>query len=164
MPSIAWQEWQKDRMVRLQHIDLQCAASLAAVPPLLQLIEENLRGYVVLLSAQFQGFCRDLYTECAQIIASKVRKSLKLLIQDQFSAHRMLDHGNPTLENLKKDFNRFSLKLPTLLAGDPANALRLQHLAILNQWRNVAAHQGTVLPYPGGPLVSSLVASLAKFV
>ena len=47
--------------------------------------EELLRGYVVLLSAHFQGFCRELCVECAQIVASKVRASLRLLIERQFA-------------------------------------------------------------------------------
>ena len=37
------------------------------------------------------------------------------------------------------------------LDADPANTPRRHDLAVLNQWRNVAAHQGTTLP-PGGPL------------
>ncbi len=142
MPSASLFQWQTNRMPRLQQIDLQCAATLAAVPPNPHLIDENLRGYVVLLSAHFQGFCRDLCTESAQIIASKVRPRLQLLIQDQFSAHRSLDRGNPSLENLRKDFNRFGFTLD--LAADPVNRPRLQDLAALNRWRNVAAHQGTI--------------------
>ncbi|MGH7169053.1 MAG: hypothetical protein ACRELG_02085 [Gemmataceae bacterium] len=56
MPSASLLLWQNDRMPRLQQVDLQCAASLAAVPPNAHLIDENLRGYVVLLSAHFQGW------------------------------------------------------------------------------------------------------------
>src|SRR5437763_11893114 len=112
-------------MPRLQHIETQCAASLAAVPLNAHLVDENLRGYAVLLSAHFQGFCRDLYTESAQIIVSKVRLSLRALIQRQFSAHRRLDHGNPNFENLQKDFKRFDISIGPLLAKDSANAMRL---------------------------------------
>ena len=144
MPSASLLHWQNDRMPRLQQVDLQCAASLAVVPPNPHLIDENLRGYVVLLSGHFQGFCRDLCTEAAVVIASKVRSSLRLLIQDQFTAIRQLDHGNPSLQNLKKDFKRFGFALD--LTVDPANAGRLADLSALNQWRNVAAHQGTTLP------------------
>jgi len=50
------------------------------------LCEENLRGAIMLLSAHFQGFCRDLYTESVQIIVSRVRASLQILIQDQFKS------------------------------------------------------------------------------
>ncbi|HTU18102.1 MAG TPA: HEPN domain-containing protein [Gemmataceae bacterium] len=144
MPSLSLLHWQNDRMPRLQQVDLQCAASLAVVPPNPHLIEENLRGYVVLLSAHFQGFCRDLCTEAAVVIASKVRPSLRLLIQDQFTANRKLDRGNPTHEHLKEDFERFGFALD--LRVDPANRPRLDDLSALNKWRNVAAHQGKTLP------------------
>jgi hypothetical protein len=143
MPSVSLLQWQNDRMPRLTEVDIQCAASLALVRPQPNLIEENLRGYALLLSAHFQGFCRDLYTECAQIIVLKVRASLQALIQAQFTAHRKLDHGNPTLQNLRGDFERFGFTLD-LAAADPANPARLTDLGELNRWRNVAAHQGIV--------------------
>jgi hypothetical protein len=144
VPSASLLHWQNDRMPRLQEFDLQCAASLMATPPNARLIEENLRGYVVLLSAHFQGFCRDLYTEATQVIALRVRSGFRLIIREQFSAHRKLDSGNPTHDHLKEDFNRFGFRLD--LAIDPANTPRLAHLSALNKWRNVAAHQGTKIP------------------
>jgi hypothetical protein len=116
---------------------------LVLVPAQPNLVDENLRGYVLLLSAHFQGYCRDLYTECAQLIVSRVRTRLQVLIQAQFIAHRKLDHGNPNVQNLKEDFERFGFTLD-LAAADPANPVRLTHLGQLNRWRNVAAHHGTV--------------------
>jgi hypothetical protein len=138
-------------MPRLGEVDAQCAASLALVPPQPNLVEENLRGYVLLLSAHFRGFCRDLYTECAQIIVSRIRGTLQRLIQVQFTTHLKLDHGNPNLQNLKEDFERFGFILD-LPAADPANSARLQELAALNRWRNLAAHYGTV-PAGTPPLI-----------
>src|SRR5438445_3752439 len=130
MPSASLLRWQNDRMPRLTEIDIQCAASLAHAPPRHDLVEENLRAYVLLLSAHFQGFCRDLYTECAQIIVSRVRPTLRALVQAQFTAHRRLDHGNPNLQNLKEDFERFGFTL-NLAAADPANQARLIQLGLL---------------------------------
>jgi hypothetical protein len=149
MPSASLQRWQNDRMLNLTEIDTQCAASPALVPANPRLVDENLRGYVLLLSAHFQGFCRDLYTECAQIIVSKVRPKLQPLIQSQFAAHLRLDHGNPNLKSLKEDFERFGTAF-NLATADPANQARLANLSRLNDWRNVAAHQGN-LP-TGAPL------------
>jgi hypothetical protein len=134
-------------MPRLTAIDAQCAASLALAPPQPNLVEENRRSYVLLLSAHFQGFCRNLYAECAQVIVSRIRPTLRALMQAQFTAHRRLDHGNPNVENLKGDFERFGFTLD-LAAADPANAVRLTHLAELKRWRNVAAHHGIA---PAGP-------------
>src|SRR5258708_2417048 len=117
MPSASLLHWRNDRMPRLGEIDAQCAASLVRTPPQPNLVEENLRGYVLLFSAHFQGICRDLHTECAQVIVSRVRASLQTLIQAQFRAHRRLDHGNPTLQNLREDFERFGFGLD-LAAAD----------------------------------------------
>ena len=145
MPSASLLRWQTDRMPRLAEFDQQCAASLALAPANHRLVEENVRGYIVLLSAHFQGFCRDLYTESAQVIASKVRATLRALFQQQFTARIALDFGNPNIDNLKRDFGRFGFKL-NLTAADSANHLRLKHLSKLNEFRNIAAHHGTVPP------------------
>jgi hypothetical protein len=128
-------------MPRLGEVDAQCAASLVLVPPQPNLVDENLRAYVLLLSAHFQGFCRELYTECALIIVSKVRPTLRMLIGRQFTAGRKLDHGNPNVKNMRDDFERFGFTLD-LNAADPANPPRVTHLGELNKWRNVAAHHG----------------------
>src|SRR5262249_12423404 len=107
MPSASLLMWQNVRLPNLAHIDAQCVACLALAPPNPALVDENLRGYVLLLSAHFQGFCRDLYAECAQIVVSKTRVTLQPLIQAQFTRNLKLDRGNPNLENLKEDFSRF---------------------------------------------------------
>jgi hypothetical protein len=145
VPSASLNRWRNDRCVRLNEIGAQCAACDGAVPPNLNLIDENFRGFILLLSAHFQGYCRDLYTECAQIIASKVRPALQVLVQQQFTANRKLDRGNPNIENLKADFNRFGFNL-AMTSHDRANQARLAHLKELNEWRNVAAHHGVVPP------------------
>jgi hypothetical protein len=145
MPSVALQDWQNERLVRLNEINAQLAASHALTPPNTHLSEENLRGYIVLLSAHFQGFCRDLYTESATAIAIKVRASLRALVQAQFTSNAAIDHGNPNLQNLKKDFERFGLMLD-LAAADPQNPARLHDLSELNRWRNIVAHYGVIPP------------------
>ena len=143
MPSASLLNWQNERMNRLTDFDAQCAACLAVVPPNLRLLDEDLRGYALLLSAHFQGYCRDLYSECAEIVVSRVRASLQLLIQEQFTYGRKLDHGNPNLDSIREDFKRFGFRLD-FVAADPANAGHISNLARLNKWRNVAAHHGTI--------------------
>lgn len=148
MSSASLQNWRTDRMLSLQEVDTQCAASQAVTPPNPRLHEENLRGYVMLLSAHFQGFCRDLYTECAQTVAGTLPPPLQVMIQTQFMAGLALDRGNPNRDNIRKDFDRFGIPLD-LTTADPANLGRLRDLERLNRWRNIAAHH-TVVP-PGGP-------------
>lgn len=143
MPSASLLQWRNERMPRLHEVDLQCAAVVGAPVPNPRLIDENLRGYVLLLSAHFQGYCRDLYTECAQVVVSKLRPTLQPLIQAQFTAQRALAHGNPNLQNIRADFQRFGSTLD-LIAAHPANTARITHLGFLNTWRNAAAHHGTI--------------------
>jgi 5-formaminoimidazole-4-carboxamide-1-beta-D-ribofuranosyl 5'-monophosphate synthetase len=46
--------------------------------------------------------------------------------------------GNPNIDNIAKDFDRFGFDLRAEINADPANAIRQQHLATLNlsaTWR-----------------------------
>jgi hypothetical protein len=156
MPSASLVSWQTVRVPSLAHFDTQCAVSIAAAPPNPALVDENLRAYVLLLSAHFQGFCRDLHTECAQIIASKVRPSLQVLFQAQFSARRELDRGNANFGNIVKDFSRFGFAAKPALNGLPGAVALKRDLHDLNEWRNVAAHHNAVLP-SGGPLRIAMI-------
>ena len=79
MASASLTCWQNDRMPRLNDVDAHCAAVLALAPMSTTFLDETLRGYVLHLSAHFQGFCRDLYTECPQIwIAALLRVTKEL--------------------------------------------------------------------------------------
>lgn len=157
MPSNALLRWQTDRVPRLSAVEAQCAATLAVVPPT-TLADENLRGFVVLLSAHFQGFCRDLYSESSQVIAAAVPPTVQPIAQRQFAAALRLAHNNPTLDTLKADFGRFGFDLPTELNAVAVPPIELNHLALLSRWRNDVAHHGVTAP-PGGPLSPAMVRS-----
>jgi hypothetical protein len=142
-------------MPRLEEVEAHCAAVLASVPPNPTFLDETLRGFVLHLSAHFQGFCRDLYTECSQIWIAAIPASFQATAQAQFSAHLALEKGNPSYNNIKRDFNRFGFLL-NLQAAHPAGPQRITALGHLNDWRNRAAHQGTQ-PLGGGvPAVLTL--------
>jgi len=167
VPSAALTRWQNDRMARLGHTDAHCAAlftpPLAAAPPLAlaappappPLAQESLQGYVMLVSGHFQGFCRDLYTECAQLCAAAVPASMRTTIQAQFAAGLALNAGNPSTENIRKDFERFSFLLD-LEGAAPGNPQRVTQLGHLNFWRNHVAHQRATPPPAGVPAVLTL--------
>jgi hypothetical protein len=53
-----------------------------------------------------------------------------------------LEKGNPTYDNIKRDFDRFGFRLD-LQAAHAAGPRRITDLGHLNAWRNRAAHQGT---------------------
>lgn len=139
MPSVALVQWQNDRVQRLNEVEAHCAAVAALVPPSPAFLDETLRGFVLHLSAHFQGFCRDLYTECSQICISAMPLGLQPTAQLQFLAHLAIENGNPNHANLKRDFGRFGFSL-NLHATNPHQLTDLGHL---NAWRNKAAHQGS---------------------
>jgi hypothetical protein len=148
VPSAALIRWLNDRSPRLNEVEVHCAAVLALVPPNPTFLDETLRGFVLHLSAHFQGFCRDLYTECSQIWIAAIPTGLKATAQTQFSAQLALAKGNPTYDNIKRDFNRFGFLL-NLQTTHPAGPQQVTNLGHLNDWRNKAAHQGTQ-PLGGG--------------
>lgn len=140
MPSASLQRWQTDRLPSLAEIDTQCAASLALFRPSPSLIDENLRGCVLVPSAHFQGFCRAFYSECTMIVVTKVRPALQVLIQTQSGAHPKLDHGNSNAQNSEEDFERFNFTLD-LGAADPENpAPETGHRGAASQLRDWRWH------------------------
>ncbi len=109
--SLLYLYWQNERTPRLAEVDQHCATVAALTPPSPKFLEESLRGFVLHLSAHFQGFCRDLYTECSQIWISVLPAGLQATAQAQFSAQLALEKGNPSNDNIKRDFNRFGFLL-----------------------------------------------------
>ncbi len=155
MPSAALKNWRNDRMQRLAEIDAQCIAAAFAGPSSPFLAEENLRGYVLLISGHFQGYCRDLYTECAQAFEATLGLRVRATIRTQFSTELKLNSQNPTVEAIRKDFERFAVSLD--FDSDLANGARVTHLGQLNKWRNAIAHQNPSPPAGALPLTLTAV-------
>lgn len=150
MPSAALRIWTSDRLLRLREVDAHCVTVQALAPPNPIFLDESLRGFVLHLSAHFQGFCRDLYTESSQALIASIPAGLKATAQLQFAAQLSLEKGNPNYDNIKKDFNRFGFSLNLQIAHQQG-AQHVNDLAHLNAWRNRAAHQGTQPLRPGVP-------------
>jgi len=159
VPSAAFNHWQTDRMPRLNEVEAHCAAVLALVPPNPTFLDETLRGFVLHLSAHFQGFCRDLYTECSQIWIAAIPAGFKATAQAQFFVHLALEKGNPSHDAIKRDFNRFGFLL-NLQAVHPTGPQQVTDLGHLNDWRNKAAHQS---PQPlGGGVPAGLTLPIVQ--
>ena len=155
MPSNALRDWQADRLPRLHLVDAQCAAAVANAAATPALADENLRGYVVLLAAHFQGFCRDLHSECARAagVALNLLPAMGVLVQGVLVAERRLDGGNASFEALTADFDRFAFDSgAALAAAHPDGPQRITRLGHLNKWRNYAAHQKKTAPQTAGTL------------
>lgn len=102
-------------------------------------------AYAMLLSSQFQGFCRNLHAECIDhLFGSVASMSVPLfeIIRRDFIQGRKLDKGNPNPGNIGSDFNRFGFKFwDDVCRHDVQNAARQKELELLNEWRNAIAHQ-----------------------
>lgn len=101
-------------------------------------------AYATLLSAQFQGFCRDLHSEAVDVIVGGVaRVALQPIVRVVLVQGRKLDHGNPNPGNIGSDFGRLGMMQfwPNVNALDRRNHARQAALENLNTWRNAIAHQ-----------------------
>ena len=101
------------------------------------------QAYAVLLSSQFQGFCRDLHSEAVdQIVrAASVAPPIAAVLRDQFITGRKLDRGNPNPGNIGSDFSRLGLAFWNDVDSlHQRNAARRSGIERLNVWRNAIAH------------------------
>jgi hypothetical protein len=104
-------------------------------------------AYAVMLSSQFQRFCRDLHSEAADFLAGRIDVSLRAIFRTQMTEGRKLSSGNPNPANLGSDFGRFQIEFwATVTAANPRNVSRRNQLEQLNAWRNAIAHQDFTKP------------------
>jgi hypothetical protein len=102
------------------------------------------QAYAVLVASQFQGFCRDLHTECITRLMAFASSppSIRHLLQAGFTRGRQLDSKNAQPGSLGADFGLLGIKLwEEADRHDRKNKDRRAELEILNQWRNAIAHQ-----------------------
>jgi len=141
MPSAAYRHWTAIRAGILDDIETaHLAVGGTGRGRRLALLQVT-RAYTVLLSAEFQGFCRDLHDECIDAIKSAIPLSLQSIIDREFAYNRLLDRGNPNPGNIGADFNRLGIKFWDVLEKhDGRVAGWKRSLALLNEWRNAIAH------------------------
>lgn len=113
-------------------------------------------AYIVLTAALFQRYCRDVHTEAAAYLGSKVADpTLGRLLTTTLTRDRQLDRGNAHPSSLGNDFGRFEMELWDALGRRSSRARdwnrRLQQL---NVWRNAIAHQDFNLRTADQPIVA----------
>jgi hypothetical protein len=143
MPSQSLLKWRTERLPSLRPIEDAHAAIVGLGPGRRYVTQQINQAFAMLLSSQFQGFCRDLHSECVDTIANAAAPpTLQIVLRIEFLFGRKLDSGNPNPTNIGSDFNRFGFKLfDALVAYDTANAGRRKQLEKLNAWRNAIGHQ-----------------------
>jgi hypothetical protein len=142
VPSVALEHWFKVRAAALDEIENAHRSVGGKGPGRRTATQQINQAYAVLLSSQFQGFCRDLYSECANHLVAGVASPVLLALYLRNIEHsRKLDTGNPTPGNIGADFNRLGLAFwPAVDADHPKNLQRRALLERLNRWRNAIAH------------------------
>ncbi len=108
-------------------------------------------SYVTLLSSNFQGFCRDLHSECVDHIVGIVPAQLRVFMREEFVWSRSLARGNPHPGAIGSDFNRLGVGFWFAIDDlDARNKRRRELLQELIDWRNAIAHQDFDPVAPGG--------------
>jgi len=99
-------------------------------------------SYAALLSSHFQGFCRDLHSECIDHIVATSPVTLQGFLRVEFAWNRSLDKGNPHPGGIGSDFNRLGIQFwPTVNHRNARNVRRSRQLQNLIDWRNAIAHK-----------------------
>ena len=96
MPSQALRKWLTDRTTTLDDLENAHRSVRGAGSGARAAIQQINQAYAVLLSAQFQGFCRELHTQCADLLVGplpNVDHPIAMRINLLFG--RKLDRGNP---------------------------------------------------------------------
>ena len=142
MPSSSLQQWRQTRRTQLDEI-VQAHRAVGGMGRGRRYATEQVNhAYAVLLSSHFQGFCRDLHTECVDHIVQKVPAALQNVIRGELVRDRTLDRGNPNPGSIGADFARLGLPIwDKVKAIDRRNDARRQLLEELNNWRNAIGHQ-----------------------
>lgn len=142
MPSTSLAHWRTIRSTELDEMENAHQAVASSGPGRRYATLQINHAYAMLLSSQFQGFCRDLHSQAVDIIVNSQPAAMQTLLRANLMFGRKLDTGNPNPGNLGSDFNRFGLKFwDEVKAHDGHAQSRKDRLELLNDWRNAIAHQ-----------------------
>ena len=143
MSSKSLERWRNKRAAALDQLHLAHNSVGGTVRGRRYATQQINQAYAVLLSSHFQGFCRDLHSECADHFVRSILVGLvRTAVRNALVEHRKLDKGNPNPGNIGADFNRFGLPFwDEVRKVDARNQDRQNRLGELNEWRNAIAHQ-----------------------
>jgi RiboL-PSP-HEPN len=145
MASVSYDQWRTTRAKDLAQIAKAHAAVGGTKRGRRYATQQINHAYAVLLASQFQGFCRDLHTECVTHVLSSITSNptTQLLIRAEFTRNRRVDRGNAQPASLEEDFGRFGMTKfwGELQKVDARSTIWKDQLENLNHWRNAIAHQ-----------------------
>src|SRR3954447_4959617 len=106
MPSASLLVWRKKRNVALDEIEGAHHSVGGKGPGRRYATQQINHAYAVLLSSQFQGFCRELHRECVDCLVQLMSPvGLRDAFERALVLNRELDFGNPNPGNIGSDFN-----------------------------------------------------------
>ena len=152
MPSVALQEWQGKRGDQLDELDTAHGAVGGTGPGRRYATGQLNHAYAVAVASQFQGFCRDLHSESADVVAGAIGSlnsagsvnswAIARLVLTALTENRQLDRGNAHPGSVGASFESFDLEIWSAARRlDARTARRSRRLEQLNIWRNAIAHQ-----------------------
>lgn len=142
MPSNSLVKWQDNRRVALDEIENAHVTIGGNARGRRYAMQQINYAYAVLLSSHFQGFCRDLHSECIDHIVHATPANIQTFLRIEFVWNRTLDKGNPHPGGIGSDFNRLGVDFwPRVTALHARNARRQALLQELIDWRNAIGHQ-----------------------
>lgn len=143
MASSGLQTWTTQRQAALDEIENAHRSVGGAGRGRRYATQQINHAYAVLLSSQFQGFCRDLHFECVVHLTQNLTPAmLRGPLRTALLQNRSLDRGNPHPGAIGSDFNRLGLTFwDDVHSHDVRTPTRHDRLVELNRWRNAIAHQ-----------------------
>lgn len=151
MPSHSLTKWNTERAEALNEIESAHAMVGGTERGRRYATQQINYSYAALLSSHFQGFCRDLHSECIDHIVAIVPAQIRGLMRAELLWNRSLARGNPHPGAIGSDFNRLGVDLwVEVYALETRNERRRELLQELVDWRNAIAHQDFDPVAPGG--------------
>ena len=141
MPSHSLLQWRGERAAALDEIEAAHSGVGGTARGRRYATQQINRAYAVLLSSEFQGFVRDLYSECVDHVVAAATAQLQALVRVQFLWGQPFGRGNPQASAIGSDFGR--LGLPFWDAAYAVHAHNRRRRAMLDElmaWRNAIAH------------------------
>jgi hypothetical protein len=118
MPSIAYAEWSTRRHHALNEIARAHAAVGGTRRGRRYATQQINHAYAVLIASQFQGFCRDLHSECARhLVAAIAVPGLQAIVLNELNWNRQLDRGNAQPASIGADFGRLGIDFWPMIRG-----------------------------------------------
>src|SRR3954469_9077634 len=104
MPSNALLRWRDTRASALDEIQAAHTRVGGTERGRRYATQQINRAYAVLLSSEFQGFGRDLYSECVDHVVAAGPAHLQPVVRAQFYWGQPFGRGNPQASAIGSDF------------------------------------------------------------